>query len=142
MRDKVFIDTNVLVYAHDDASPAKRDRAREIVRLSITSGTGVVSTQVLSEFYVTVTRTMARPLAIPAARREVRMLAAMEVVEIDIATIDLAIELQERCQIGYWDGLILAAAAKSGCAVVLSEDLCHGQSYGDVTVRNPFGPAS
>ena len=112
------------------------------MKFDASAGTGATSTQVLSEFFVTVTKKVAKPLSVPVARREVRLLAALEVAEIDIATIDQAIDLHERCHIGYWDALILAAAAKCGCATVLSEDLSDGQTYGAVTVRNPFQPAA
>lgn len=142
MRDKVFIDTNVIVYAHDDAFPEKRDRARDILRTAMANGSAAISTQVLSEFYVTITKKVEKPLSSASARREIGLLAALEVADIDVPMIDQAIEIHQRWQIGYWDALIIAAATRIGCPSVLSEDLSHDQTYGSVTVRNPFASAS
>ena len=102
----------------------------------------MVSTQVLSEFYVTITKKVEKPLSSDAARREIGLLAALEVVDVDVPMIDQAIQIQTRWQLGYWDALIIAAATRAGCATVLSEDLSHGQTYGTVTVRNPFAAGS
>jgi predicted nucleic acid-binding protein len=138
MSAKAFVDTHVIVYAHDDAAPAKRDRARHLLARGIAAGGVATSTQVLSEFFVTVTRKVRKPLSSEAARHEVRLLAALELADIDAPLVDRAIEIQERCQVSYWDGLIIAAAERLGCDTLLSEDLTDGQTYGAVTVRNPF----
>jgi predicted nucleic acid-binding protein len=138
MSGKVFVDTNVIVYAHDDAAPAKRDSARRLLAKGITDGGVATSTQVLSEFFVTITRKVQKPLSAEAARHEIRLLAALDLADIDLALVDRAIEAHGRWQVSYWDGLIIAAAERLGCDTLLSEDLSDGQVYGSVTVRNPF----
>ncbi len=138
MSGKLFVDTNIIVYAHDASAPQKRDYARDILATGLTDGGVVISTQVLSEFYVTITRKVQKPLSCAEARREIRLLAALEVTDIDFPMVDRAIGLQDRWQVSYWDGLIIAAAERTGCETLLSEDLADGQTYGIVTVRNPF----
>lgn len=138
MNGKAFIDTNVIVYAHDSASPDKRDKARAIIAEGIGSENAAISTQVLSEFYVTITQKVQMPLSSHAARKEVILLSALEVVDIDMPLVARAIEIRERWQISYWDSLIVAAAERAGCSKVLSEDFSDGQVYGGVTVRDPF----
>jgi predicted nucleic acid-binding protein len=138
MSGKVFLDTNIIVYAHDDASPAKRTKAQEIVFDGIRTGNTAISAQVLSEFYVTVTRKAKKPMPIAKARQEIALLSNMETADVDVPTIRRAIDIQERWQISFWDGLIVAAAEQTHCSTVFSEDLSDGQTYGAVTVRNPF----
>ena len=135
--ERVFVDTNVWVYAVDDADPAKQTQARSVTA----PGQGsvvVVSSQVLSEFYVVTTRKLARPLAGADAAAMVRRLADLPVVSIDADLVSRAIDGSREWQISYWDSLILTAAESAGCSVVLSEDLAEGRAYGTVSVRNPF----
>ena len=138
MRDKIFLDTNILVYAHDDDAIEKKVKAQTLILDGLRSGKTVISTQVLSEFYVTVTRKARIPMPIAQAKREIDLLSNMETADVDIATIRRAIDLQERWKINYRDSLILAAAEQTDCEMVFSEDLSDGQSYGSVTVRNPL----
>ena len=142
MNDSVFIDTNVIVYAHDSSSPAKRDQARDILREGIARGSAAISTQVLGEFYVTMTQKVQKPLSSVIARREIGLLAALQVADIDVPLVDRAIEIHDTVQLSYWDSLIIAAAEKLGCTTVLSEDMSDNQTYGSVTVRNPFASVS
>jgi predicted nucleic acid-binding protein len=138
MSDKVFFDTNVLVYAHDATAPEKCARSRELLFASIEAGNGVISAQVLSEFFVTVTQKVRKPIAPERARRELQLLSTLPTVDIDST---LVLQAAERCRtwlVSFWDALILAAAARGGCATVYSEDLSDGRLYGSVTVRNPF----
>jgi predicted nucleic acid-binding protein len=141
MSGKVFLDTNVIVYAHDDAVPEKRAKAQEIILNGMRTGNTAISAQVLSEFYVTVTRKAKKPMPIAKARQEIALLSNMETADVDVPTILRAIAIQERWQINFWDGLILAAAEQTHCPIVFSEDLSDGQTYGAVTVRNPFKAA-
>ena len=138
MTADVFLDTNVLIYAVDggDASKDKRLRSRQIIR-ETTFG---VSAQVVLEFYVVATRKMKKPLSVGIAAQWVDRLCKAEFVAIDAAIIKMAIERSNRFQISYWDAAILAAAEALGASTVFSEDLSHGQSYGPVTVVNPFLP--
>lgn len=131
-----FLDTNVLVYADDLEAGAKRDRARGLVAEALSSGEGVVSTQVLQEFFVIATGKLDVDVAI--ARRKVELLAAMDVVGIDLDLILAAIDLRRLHSISFWDALILRAAAVAGCSLLLTEDLQHGQVVDGVRVENPF----
>lgn len=138
MPDKVFFDSNIIVYAHDVSAPKKKEKSRELIFQNMREDLGVISSQVLSEFFVTVTQKVDKPLSIGRARREVLLLSSMETIEIGSALVVRAIEVKERWQLSYWDGLILAAAERGECAIVYSEDFSDGQSYGSVTVVNPF----
>lgn len=138
MASRTFFDTNVLVYLFDADSPDKQARAREALRERPERGVVVVSTQVLQEFFVTVTRKLARPL--PAAEAEAALHRLMEllVVQVDPDQILAAAVSSRRDRISFWDALILTAAAVAGCEEVLSEDLQHGRSFGRVRIVNPF----
>jgi predicted nucleic acid-binding protein len=137
MSDRAFLDTNVLVYALDEAEPAKRDIARRLLG-STDRGEFVLSTQILSEFYVVATRRLAQPVAEDVAAAVVDQLSRLPTVAIDPALVKNAIELSRSSQVSYWDGLILAAAAKGGCRRLLTEDLNAGQTIGSVQIENPF----
>jgi predicted nucleic acid-binding protein len=141
MSDRTFVDTNVLVYAVDESEPAKREIARRTLA-DEENGELVLSSQVLSEFYVTVTRKLATPLTAEQAAQSVNRLAATNLaIAIDSAHVEQAITTSRSCQISYWDGLIVAAASRSGCSRLLSEDLNDGQRFGCVLVENPFRDA-
>ncbi len=137
MTEPIFVDTNVWVYAVDGADPAKRERALE----AIAPAPGrdlVVSTQVLTEFYVVVTRKLAVPVSMEDAEAMVRQLSVLPVVAIDASLVVSAIAGSREWQISIWDALILRAAAVAGCRRLLSEDLADGTTYGSVVVENPF----
>jgi predicted nucleic acid-binding protein len=138
MASKTFFDTNVLVYLFDADSPDKQSRAREALQQALERGAVVVSTQVLQEFFVTVTRKLARPLPAGEAEAALRRLMALSVVQIDPDLILAAAVSSRRDRISFWDALILAAASAAGCDEVLSEDLQHGRSFGRVRVANPL----
>ena len=133
-----FFDTNVLVYGYDRRDPAKMARALDLLSDAIESGTGVVSAQVLSEFFNVVTRRLPDPLSFEVAGTIVGEIAAMPVVEIDATLVQRAIGVCRRYRISYWDALIVAAAERARCSRILSEDLNPGQSYDGVVVVNPF----
>ena len=141
MPGKVFLDTNVLVYAHDTQDERKRDAARAVIWNAVRGANGVVSAQVLSEFFVTITQKVARPMAVDLARSEVALFSTLEVVDIDPTLVLGAIDMRSRWQVSFWDGLILSAAARAECRTIYSEDLSDGQVYGELTVRNPFKAA-
>ena len=119
MASKTFFDTNVLVYLFDADSPDKQSRARDALQQALERGAVVISTQVLQEFFVTVTRKLARPLAAGEAEAALRRLMELSVVQVD-------------------PDLILAAASAAGCEAVLSEDLQHGRSFGRMRIANPL----
>jgi predicted nucleic acid-binding protein len=136
MRDRAFLDTNVFVYLFDRDAPAKQQRAREIV--SDVGAEAVLSTQVLQEFYVSVTRKLARPLTPADAEGAVRDLALLEVVVVDVPIVKRAVTLSRADALSFWDALIVEAARAHGCTRLLSEDLQDGRAFGDLHVENPF----
>ena len=138
MRGKVFLDTNVLVYAYDTHDPEKQVRAQAVLIEALETETGTVSTQVLSEFFCVVTRRIPAPLSADEAQSVIHELGVLEIVEIDIPMIHRAIEVHKENRLIYWDALILAAAERGRCAQVFSEDLNAGQAYAGVKVVNPF----
>jgi predicted nucleic acid-binding protein len=138
MSDKVFVDTNVLVYAYDSSQPRKHAAALELVLGLWQSGQGVLSTQVLQEFYVVITRKVPRPLAIEKAREIVSDLMKWEVFVNGPEAVVSASDLQERHGYSFWDSLILHAAITSKADTLATEDMKHGASVGGVTIVNPF----
>ena len=135
---KAFVDTNVLVYAYDRAAGSKHVRARELVEDLWNAGRGTLSTQVLQEFYVNVRRKARPPVSQEDARALVADYLAWDPVVNDGAAVLEAVDAAHQHQLSFWDALVVVAAAKSGAAVIYSEDLNHGQRYGSVQVLNPF----
>ena len=126
MSDRAFIDTNVLIYAHDvDAGERHAVAARLVADLWETRR-AVISTQVLQEFYVNVTRKIPSPLLHAVARQFVRTYSAWQTEIVDPQDIQLASELEEQHQLSFWDALIVAAAVKAGAGTILTEDLSPG----------------
>jgi predicted nucleic acid-binding protein len=135
-----FVDTNILIYAHDRQAPAKHERARQLVKQLWDRHEAAISTQVLQEFYVNVTRKIPKPLPRARALELVEIYACWKVVKIDVVEIRLACKLEESHQLSFWDALVVAAAQSAGARVVLSEDLSHGQVIEGVRIQNPFVP--
>ena len=135
MSGKTFVDTNVLVYVHDEDEPEKRERAQALLRELVDRI--VLSPQVLGEFYVVVRR-LETPVPAEVAARLVDSYSRFPMVNLDAQLVRNAIAISRESRISYWDGLIMAAAQSAGCERLLSEDLSHGQSFGPVTVENPF----
>jgi predicted nucleic acid-binding protein len=133
---KAFLDANILVYAQDRDSPAKRRRSREVIAALAEAGTGVISTQVLQEFYVAVTRKLG--VAPLAAKGVMQTFKVFEIVQTSPDLIEHAIDCSVLNGISFWDALIVAAAAASGCAIVYSEDLNPGRTILGVRIENPF----
>jgi predicted nucleic acid-binding protein len=138
MTARVFVDSNVLIYAHDLDAGARRERAAECLRQLWETRAGCLSTQVLQEFYVTVTRKIPSPLPRSAAREIVRNYAAWVRSAITPATVVRASEISETWQLSFWDGMIVAAAEQDQAAELLTEDLQHGQTVAGVRILNPF----
>jgi predicted nucleic acid-binding protein len=138
MSDRCFVDTNILVYAHDRSAGFKHQRARLLIEDLWNSGRGVLSTQVLQELCVNVRRQAGRPLSVEEARRIVQDYLSWEVVVNTPASVIQALDVEARYKISFWDALILQAAESSGVAILYSEDLATGQSYGSVRVINPL----
>ena len=138
MNDRYYFDTNILVYAHDSSAGAKHARAKALVEDTWRAGTGVVSTQVLQEFAVSLQRKVARPPDLDAIREAVSDYQSWEVVVNNAASILNALEIQKRHQISFWDALVVHAAETSGASVLYSEDLSDGRVFGTVKVVNPL----
>ncbi len=137
MSDKTFVDTNVLIYAHDADAQAKHEAAKTILGALWGERSGVLSTQVLQEFYVNVTRKMSRPISKESARLVVSSYAiwCIDTTPAEIAT---AFRIEDEYRIGFWDALIVATALKSGASRILSEDLNAGQMIAGIRIENPF----
>jgi predicted nucleic acid-binding protein len=133
---RTFFDTNVLVYTDDQASPAKQRRALEILDERKQTQTGVVSLQVLQEYFVTVTRKYRVDPS--AARRKIELFAAFDVVEPELSDILAAIDLHRLHRFSFWDALVIHCARRAGCKHVLSEDMQHGQVIDGIRIVNPF----
>lgn len=133
-----FVDSNVLVYAVSQDEPEKQSIAREIVARGFTEGCFAISTQVMMEVYVTITRKAKVGLPARQAFEYVRAFAEWPVVEMTPELVLAALGLSQRSRISPWDAAILEAARQAGCKTVLSEDLGDGHVYSGITVENPF----
>ena len=138
MSDRFFVDTNVLMYAHDASAGEKHLRARAVVEQLWRDRTGVVSTQVLQELAVNLRRKARRPLDPETTRDIVADYLAWHVVVNDGGSILDALDLEARYRISFWDALVVQAAHVSGAEILYSEDLSDGQAYGSVRVVNPL----
>jgi predicted nucleic acid-binding protein len=138
MSDKYFVDTNVLMYAHDTSAGAKHERAKTLLAELWRDRTGVVSTQVLQELAVNLRRKAGRPLDAKATRDIVTDYLTWQVVVNSGESILEALDLEAQHQVSFWDALVLQAAQASGAEILYSEDLSDGQAYGSVRVVNPF----
>jgi len=136
----VFVDTNILVYAEDRDSGIKHNIARDLVADLWRSGEGVLSVQVLQEFFVTVTRKMPRPLDPDEALAIVEQYLAWRVVENSGGLLLAGIRLASTLRVSFWDALILQAARVEHCDRLWTEDLNHGQRIENLTIVNPFLP--
>ncbi len=136
MSVRSFLDTNILVYADDKAAPPKQRRALALVAQHRRAATGVVSLQVLQEYFVTVTKKLHVDPQI--ARRKVELIAEFDVVSPGLADILGAIDLHRLHGFSFWDALVLRAAKQGGCAILLTEDMQEAQEIDGVKIVNPF----
>jgi predicted nucleic acid-binding protein len=136
LADRVFVDTNVLVYADDDGATAKRDRARALIEELSASRQMVVSTQVLQEYFAAATRKLGLPPE--RARSRIELLTRLDVVLIRPDVVLRAIDLHRLRSVSFWDALILSAAAVAGCARLLTEDMEARSVIDGVRIENPF----
>lgn len=138
MSGKAFVDTNILLYAHDVSDPTKNQKAVELLTQLWTEGNGVLSTQVLQEFAANLQRRISVAMTYADIRRRIELYLEWKVVVNEEGSILRGLEVQERNRISFWDAMIVQAAESAGCEVLYSEDLSHGQEYGGVLVVNPF----
>ena len=132
----VFFDTNILLYADDADAGEKTGIARQLLRRSVSDRTGVVSTQVLQEFYVNARKKLKLDGA--AARARIEVYLGFDVVTVTPALLLAAVDLNRLDSISFWDALIIRAAEHAGCDTLYSEDLQEGRRYGPVRIVNPF----
>jgi predicted nucleic acid-binding protein len=138
MSDKSFVDTNILIYAHDEADKPKNARAVELLDRLWAERRGVLSTQVLQEFAVNLRKRMRQPLDLDEVRRRLENFMQWEIVLNSPQSILQALEIEQRYQLSFWDAMIVQAAESGGCEVLYSEDLSRGQEYNGVLAINPF----
>jgi predicted nucleic acid-binding protein len=138
MSGKCFLDTNVLVYACDSSDPAKQQKALALIGELALRGQGVISTQVLGEFFHATVIRRKLLTSEEAERAVLAYQAALTVAAIEPSLVADAIAVHRRYQTRYWDALIIATAVRHGCTEIASEDFNDGQRYDSVVVRNPF----
>ena len=136
MSDREFLDTNVLIYAHDRRDPRKRVLAQDLTLRLLAERRGVLSIQVLQEFFAAATRKLAMPSE--TARHYVSSYARFDVVSLSVADVTAAIDLHRLHHFSIWDALIVRAALNGACTTLHSEDMQDGQVIETLTVRNPF----
>ena len=138
MSDKYFVDTNILVYAHDRSAGAKHLRAQELIKQIWEAGNGVLSVQVLQELCISLRRNARNPMKLEEIRHLIRDYSTWQVVINTPESVVRALDLEARYKTSFWDALILQAAEEAGATVLYSEDLARGQRYGGVKVVNPL----
>ncbi len=138
MKGKIFIDTNILIYAHDLDAGAKNKISADLMRNLWENRMGIISTQVLQEFYVNVTRKILKPLSKSKARGIIESYLVWHVELNDIKTILFASEIEERHNLSFWDSIIISAAYNAKADKIFTEDLNHGQIIEGILIENPF----
>ena len=138
MSDKFFVDTNILVYAHDRSAGVKHQRAQALLEQLWNSGQGVLSTQVLQELCVNLRKKVRAPLPVEAVRLLIQDYATWEVVSNTPESIVQALYIETRYKTSFWDALILQAAESAGASILYSEDLATAQHYGSIQIVNPL----
>ncbi len=133
-----FVDSNVLVYAHDVTAGRKREVAKQLLARLWIDGHGCLSIQTLQEFVVNATRKVPKPISVEEAQEVVTALSDWTVHSPEPADVVAALKRQGRYKISFWDAMILESAVCLGCDLMWSEDLSSGQIYDGVEVRNPF----
>ena len=136
--DKIFIDTNIMIYAYDLSAEEKHQIAGHILSDLWNSGLGVISTQVLQEFFVNIIQKIQRPIDKKFAKDIVRDFLRWQVVVNNGDSILDAIDICDKYGYSFWDSMIIEAAIKGGAVFLMSEDLQHGQVISGVTITNPF----
>jgi predicted nucleic acid-binding protein len=137
--ERCFLDTNMLIYAHDSSSGEKHEIARDLVKNLWETRNGVLSTQVMQEFYVTVTRKIPHPLSHSAALRILNSLGEWKLHQVSMETISSGAELANLHKLSFWDGLIIASALDVRARYLITEDMQHGFKVGELELVNPFG---
>lgn len=135
---RIFFDTNILVYVFDNDSPEKQAIARERLRSAVVDGSLVLSTQVLQEFHVAVTRKLEDPVTPEVSEEILQNLSRLPILSVDPPLVLAAARLSRVHTISFWDALIVESAIAAGAATLLTEDLQAGRVFGQLRVENPF----
>jgi predicted nucleic acid-binding protein len=135
---KVFVDTNILVYAYDSSAGDKHKMAVELMSRLWASSDGIISSQVLQEFFVCVTRKIVKPLDVRTAKEIVKDLLKWKTVIVTGEILLEAIDILSVHKSSFWDSMIIASAIEGGARTILSEDLSNNQLIKGITIRNPF----
>ncbi len=138
MTERVFFDTNILVYAYDTHESDKQQIAKKIILENIRNDCGWLSTQVFGEFFNVVTKQISNPLSSEEAREAIDHLSLLNVADMDMKLVSRAIDAHQKYQTTYWDSLIIASAEATACSTLLSEDFNTSQKYFGVVATNPF----
>jgi predicted nucleic acid-binding protein len=139
MSARFFLDTNIFVYSFDPSSPAKQRHATQLIRVAVSTRKGIVSYQVVQEFFNVALRRFAQPMTVLEAEQYLSaVFRPLLAVHSSPALLSEALRLTDRHRLSWYDSLIVAAALEGGCGVLYSEDLQHGQRYGELRVENPF----
>jgi predicted nucleic acid-binding protein len=139
MSDRFFLDTNIFVYSFDAGSPQKAGIARELIRRAIKTGKGVVSYQVVQEFFNVALRRFGRPMSLADAEQYLSItFRPLLAIHSSVSLYGEALRLQSRHGVSWYDALILTSALAGECGTLYSEDFKHGRSFGSLKVRNPF----
>lgn len=140
MKDKVFLDTNILIYAVDTSPAYRRNQeiARKLIATHIQNETGVISMQVLQEFFVVSTGKLKVPLSSEEALEYIQHLSILEIVQPNLDMVITAIHLHQKHLLSFWDAMVIQTARAADCSLLLSEDLNSGFRLGSLTIQNPF----
>lgn len=139
MSDRFFLDTNIFVYSFDKNSPKKADRAAKLIRRAIGVGQGIVSYQVVQEFFNVALRRFAEPMSGADAEQYLSTtFRPLLTVHSSHGLYSRALQLAREHSLSWYDSLIVASAIEGRCGVLYSEDLQHGQRFGGLRIENPF----
>ena len=140
MNDRTFLDTNIFVYAIDTSSKEKkkREHARNLVKHHIINESGVISIQVLQEFFQVSTHKIKKPLSVEEALEFLQYISILQIVRPDYNMVTAAIHLHKNDSVSFWDAMILQSAKSAACNFVLSEDLQDGFRLDEMVIKNPF----
>ena len=140
MKDKVFLDTNILIYAVDTSPAYQRNQeiARKLIATHIQNETGVISIQVLQEFFVVSTGKIKIPLSSEEALEYIHYLSILEIVQPNLDMVITAVHLHQKHLLSFWDAMVIQTARAADCTLLLSEDLNSGFRLGSLTIQNPF----
>ena len=142
MNGKTFVDTNILIYAHDKDAGNKHTIALELIKDLWEKRTGIMSTQVLQEFYINVTKKIPRPIKPLEAREIIKSYLCWDIRENTPSSVIRASEIEEKYRISFWDAMIVVAAYEAKADIVLTEDMNAGQTIEGILIKNPFLPTA